>query len=356
MVLGCRYDATPVLFSICKNVLFITTETRMTELKTRRLALASLVALPLFWPLSSGAQTTDWPTRPVTWVNPFAAGSAVDVVARIIANKMAVNTAQGMNVDNKTGASGNIGTDFAARAKPDGYTLLLGSPGTMAINPFLFTKLPYDALKDFTAVTQLVSFPQVVVTSPKQNFKTLPELIAAAKSQPDKLAHASSGPGTTSHLVMELIKADAGIKLTHVGYRGGAPAMQAVLAGDVQAGVEGLPSLVGQIKSGNIVPLAVTSLKRSPQLPQVPAISEFIPGFDATAWIVLMAPAGTPPALVTRIQAEVKKALDDPGVKQQLEAQGATVMGSSPADTQAFHRSEMAKFKRAVDISGAKAE
>jgi tripartite-type tricarboxylate transporter receptor subunit TctC len=278
------------------------------------------------------------------------------VVARIIANKVAANTAQGMNVDNKTGASGNIGTDFAARAKPDGYTLLLGSPGTMAINPFLFTKLPYDALKDFTAVTQLVSFPQVVVTSPKQNFKTLPELIAAAKAQPEKLAHASSGPGTTSHLVMELIKADAGIKLTHVGYRGGAPAMQAVMAGDVQAGVEGLPSLVGQIKSGNIVPLAVTSLKRSPQLPQVPAISEFIPGFDATAWIVLMAPAGTPPALVARIQAEVKKALDDPGVKQQLEAQGATVIGSSAADTQTFHRSEMAKFKRAVEISGAKAD
>jgi tripartite-type tricarboxylate transporter receptor subunit TctC len=155
---------------------------------------------------------------------------------------------------------------------------------------------------------------------------------------------------------MELIKADAGIKLTHVGYRGGAPAMQAVMAGDVQAGVEGLPSLVGQIKSGNIVPLAVTSLKRSPQLPQVPAISEFIPGFDATAWIVLMAPAGTPPALVARIQAEVKKALDDPGVKQQLEAQGATVIGSSAADTQTFHRSEMAKFKRAVEISGAKAD
>jgi tripartite-type tricarboxylate transporter receptor subunit TctC len=132
--------------------------------------------------------------------------------------------------------------------------------------------------------------------------------------------------------------------------------MQAVMAGDVQTGVEGLPSLVGQIKAGAIVPLAVTSLKRSPQLPQVPAISEFIPGFDATAWIVLMAPAGTPPALVARIQTEVKKALDDPGVKQQLEAQGATVVGSGPADTQAFHRSEMAKFKRAVEISGAKAE
>lgn len=318
-----------------------------------RLPIAAALALAS---LAGAAQTSDWPGRPVTWVNPFAAGSAVDVVARIIAQKVAANTGQAMNVDNRTGASGNIGTDFAARAKPDGHTLLLGSPGTMAINPYLFAKLPYDAIKDFTPVTQLVSFPQVVVTSPKQSFKTLPELVAAAKAQPDKLAHASSGPGTTSHLVMELIKADAGIKLTHVGYRGGAPAMQAVMAGEVQSGVEGLPSLVGQIKAGTIVPLAVTSLKRSPQLPQVPAMSEFIPGFDATAWIVLMAPAGTPPALVARIQAEVKKAMDDPAVRQQLEAQGATIVASTPAETQVFHRNEMAKFKRAVEISGAKAE
>lgn len=323
---------------------------------TRRLALAAVAALPLCTPMGSLAQATDWPSRPVNWVNPFAAGSAVDVVARIIAQKMAANTGQAMTVDNKTGASGNIGTDYAARAKPDGYTLLLGSPGTMAINPYLFAKLPYDAIKDFVPVTQLVSFPQVVVTSPKQNFKTLPEMISAAKAQPDKLAHASSGPGTTSHLVMELVKADAGIKLTHVGYRGGAPAIQAVMAGEVQVGVEGLPSLVGQIKAGSVVPLAVTSLKRSPQLPQVPAIAEFIPGFDATAWILLMAPAGTPAAVVARIQAEVKKAMDDPGVRQQLDAQGATIIGSAPADALAFQRSEMGKFKRAVEISGAKAE
>ncbi len=325
--------------------------------RQRRLALAALAAVSLVLPLTLQAQTgADWPARPVTWINPFAAGSAVDVVARIVAQKVAANTGQGMNVDNKTGASGNIGTDFAARARPDGYTILLGSPGTMAINPFLFAKLPYDAVKDFTPVTQLVSFPQVVVTGPKQGIKTLAELIAAAKAQPDKLAHASSGPGSTSHLVMELIKADAGLKMTHVGYRGGSPAMQAVMAGDVQSGVEGLPSLVGQIKAGTVVPLAVTSLNRSPQLPQVPAVSEFIPGFDATAWIILMAPAGTPVAVLNRMQAEVKKALDDPAVRQQLEAQGASVIGSSLADSASFHQREMAKFKRAVEVSGAKAE
>jgi len=331
----------------------------MNSMKRKRLspgrrAVTALLALPMMWPVLSHAQSAEWPTRAVTWVNPFAAGSAVDVVARIVAAKVAANTGQSMNIDNRTGASGNIGTQFAARAQADGQTLLLGSPGTMAINPYLFTKLPYDAVKDFAAVTQLVSFPQVVVTSPKQPFKTLPDLIAAAKAQPDKLNHASSGPGTTSHLVMELIKADAGITMTHVGYRGGAPAMQAVMAGEVQAGVEGLPSIVGRIKGGTITALAVTSLKRSPQVPDVPALSEFIPDFDATAWIVLMAPAGTPKAVVDRIQAEVKKALDDPGVRSQLEAQGATVVGSTPADTTAFHRGEMAKFKRAVEISGAK--
>ena len=327
-----------------------------TSTLSRRALCAAVVAAPLLLPLAAQAQPADWPTRPVTFVNPFAAGSAVDVVARLVAQKMATNTGIAMNVDNRTGASGNIGTQFAARAAADGHTLLLGSPGTMAINPFLFAKLPYDALKDFTPVTQLVSFPQVVVTSPKQPFKTMPELIAAAKAQPDKLNHASSGPGTTSHLVMELVKADAGIKMTHVGYRGGAPAMQAVLAGEVQAGVEGLPSIVSQIKAGTLIALGVTSAKRSPQVPDVPALSEYIPGFDATAWITLMAPAGTPPAVVSRIHAEVRKALDDPGVRAQLEAQGATVVGSTPADTASFHRNELAKFKRAVEISGAKAE
>ena len=325
-------------------------------LASRRVLCAAVAAAPLLLPLAASAQNADWPARPITFVNPFAAGSAVDVVARLIAQKMATNTGMAMNVDNRTGASGNIGTQFAARAPADGHTLLLGSPGTMAINPYLFSKLPYDALKDFTPVTQLVSFPQVVVTSPKQAFKTMPELIAAAKAQPDKLNHASSGPGTTSHLVMELVKADAGIKMTHIGYRGGAPAMQAVLSGEVQAGVEGLPSIVSQIKAGTLVALGVTSARRSPQVPDVPALSEFIPGFDATAWITLMAPTGTPPAVVNRIQAEVRKALDDAGVRAQLEAQGATVVGSTPADTASFHRNELAKFKRAVEISGAKVD
>jgi tripartite-type tricarboxylate transporter receptor subunit TctC len=324
----------------------------------RKFALASAAIVMSAWvTINAQAQTAaDWPTRPVTLINPFAAGSAVDVVARVVAQRMTQNLGQSINIDYKTGASGNIGTDFAARAKPDGYTLLLGSPGTLAINPYLFAKLPYDAVKDFVAVGQIVSFPQVVVANPKQAIKSIPDLIAAARAAPDVITHGSSGQGTTSHLVMELIKADAKVKMTHVSYRGGAPTIQAVAAGEVQSGVEGIPSLMGQIRGGTILPLAVTSLKRSPLLPDVPAMSEFLPGFDASAWILLMAPAGTPPAIVAKMSAELRKALEDPAVKAQLESQGATVVGSTPADATAFHLAEMRKFKRAVEISGAKAE
>ena len=304
----------------------------------------------------SQAQSADWPTRPVVLINPFSAGSSVDVVGRLIAQKIAANTGQGITVDNKTGASGNIGTDFAARAKPDGYTLLLGSPGTMAINPWLFKKLPYDALKDFVPISVLVSFPQVVTTSPKQPFKNFNEFVTAVKAQPDKMAYSSSGQGSTSHLVMELIRADAGLKITHVSYRGDSLATQAMMAGDVQVTVGGLPSMSPLIRGGNVRPLAVTSNKRSPQFPDLPSMAEFIPGFDATAWVLLMAPAGTPPAVVQRISAEVAKALTDPQVRQQLDAQGVTPVGSTPAESAAFHRKELDKFKRAVEISGATME
>lgn len=325
--------------------------------KARSLAftVASLCAVAATPALAQSAAAGDWPSRPVTMVNPFAAGSAVDVVARLVATKMTENLGQAVNVENRTGASGNIGTEYAARAKPDGYTLLLGSPGTMAINPWLFQKLPYDAQKSFTPVGQIVSFPQVVVTNPKQPIKSIPDLIKAAKADPGGVTHASSGQGTTSHLVMELIKADANVKMNHISYRGGAPAILAVITGEVQVGVEGIPSLMGHIKSGTVLPLAVTSPKRSPLLPDVPALSEFLPGFDASAWILLMAPAGTPPAVVSKISAELRRALQDPGVRSQLEAQGATTVGSSPEEAKAFHQGELRKFKRAVEISGAKA-
>jgi tripartite-type tricarboxylate transporter receptor subunit TctC len=305
---------------------------------------------------SAALAQQDWPTRPVSLINPFTAGSAVDVVARLVSQQLAKNLNHQFVVENRTGASGNIGTEAAARARPDGATFLVGSPGTMAINPWLFAKLPYDAQKDFVPVTQLVSFPQVLAVNPALPIKSFNDLIAFIKSNPGKVNYASSGQGTTSHLVMELIKADAKIDMLHVPYRGGSPAIQALIAGDVQVAVEGLPSLPGQIKSGAIRPIAVTSATRAPTLPDVPALSEVIPGFDAAAWIMLFAPTGTPANIFDRMAAESRRAMEDPGVRSKLAEMGATVVGSSAAETATQHRRELEKFKRAVSISGAKAE
>ena len=313
-----------------------------------------LALLTLLIPALSAAQ--DWPSRPMVLVNPFAAGSAVDVVARLVAQRVSASLGQPIVIDNRTGASGNIGTEFVARSKPDGTTFLAGSPGTMAINPYLFKKLPYDALADFTPVSTLVSFPQVLFVNPSLPPRTLAELIEYAKARPGKLNHASSGSGSTSHLVMELIKAAAGLQIVHVPYRGGAPATQAVIAGDVQMGVEGLPSLPGHLKGGTIRAIAVTSEHRAAALPDVPAISETIQDFDAAAWVILFAPAGTPAPIVERMAQECARALQDPGVRAKLAEIGATAVGSTPAATAAYHKREMEKFRRAVELSGAKAE
>jgi tripartite-type tricarboxylate transporter receptor subunit TctC len=298
----------------------------------------------------------DWPAKPVTMINPFAAASAVDVVARLVAQRMTQNTGRSFLVENRTGASGNIGTEAVAKAKPDGYTFLVGSPGTMAINPHLFKSLPYDARTDFIPITTWVSFPQVLIVNRDLPVKSLEELIAYVKARPGKLNHASSGSGSTSHLVMELIKAAAGLEITHVPFRGGSPATQAVIAGDVQMGVEGLPSLPAHLKAGTIRAIAVTSAQRTPTLPDVPAISESIKDFDAAAWVILFAPAGTPAPIVERMAQESARALADEGVRSKLAEIGASTVASTPAETAAFHRRELEKFGRAVQISGARAE
>ncbi len=298
----------------------------------------------------------DWPAKPVTMINPFAAASAVDVVARLVAQRMTQNTGRSFLVENRTGASGNIGTEAVAKAKPDGYTFLVGSPGTMAINPHLFKSLPYDARTDFIPITTWVSFPQVLIVNRDLPVKSLEELIAYVKARPGKLNHASSGSGSTSHLVMELIKAAAGLEITHVPFRGGSPATQAVIAGDVQMGVEGLPSLPAHLKAGTIRAIAVTSAQRTPTLPDVPAISESIKDFDAAAWVILFAPAGTPGPIVERMAQESARALADEGVRSKLAEIGASTVASTPAETAAFHKRELEKFGRAVQISGARAE
>ena len=267
----------------------------------------TILLIALFALQAAPAAAQDWPSRPVLMVNPFAAASAVDVVTRLVAQGLTQTTGKSFLVENKTGASGNIGTEFVAKAKADGYTFLVGSPGTMAINPYLFKKLPYDAEKDFIPVTTLVSFPQVLIVNPNVPVTTMDELTAYVKARAGKLNYSSAGIGTTSHLVMEMVKSAGGLDLVHVPFRGGAPATQAVISGDVQFAVEGLPSLPAHLKAGTVRAVAVTSLQRAPSLPNVPAISETIRDFDAAAWIILFAPAGTPAPIVERMAAESAK-------------------------------------------------
>lgn len=317
---------------------------------------ALLAAAPALLAAPALAQPAGWPTRPVRFINPFTAGSAVDVVTRLIATDLAERLSAQVIVENRTGASGNIGTEAVARAAADGTTLLVGSPGTMGINPFLFRTLPYDAVRDFVAVSHAVSFPQVMVVSPQSPIRSLADLIAAAKARPGALNYASSGNGTTSHLAFELIRAAAGIDMVHVPFRGGTPAIQAVMQNEVQVALEGIPSLPAFLSAGTLRPIAVTSRERSAMLPNVPAVAEAVPGFDASAWVIYFAPAGTPAPLVERLSAEIATSLRRPAVRDRLLEQGAAVIGADPATTTAFHRAEMEKWKRAVEISGAKVE
>ena len=319
----------------------------------RRSLLAALGLLPLARP--AAAQGT-WPDRPARFVNPFTAGSAVDVVTRLLAQGMSEQLGHQFIVENRTGASGNIGTEAVARARPDGYTILVGSPGTMGINPFLFPTLPYDAIKDFAPVSHAVSFPQAIVVNPRLGIRSLPELVARAKAEPGRLNYGSSGSGTTSHLAMELFKAALGLDLVHVPFRGGSQAVQAVVGGDIQLAIEGVPSLPGMINQGLLLPLAVTSAERSALLPEVPAVAETVPGFDAAAWIIYFVPAGTPAPVVDAMSAAMRAALEQPAIRQKLLEQGATLFGSNAADTAAFHRAEMRKWQRAVQVSGAKVD
>ena len=317
---------------------------------------ALLAAVPALLATPALAQPAAWPNRPVRFINPFTAGSAVDVVTRLIATDLAERLSAQVIVENRTGASGNIGTEAVARAPADGTTLLVGSPGTMGINPFLFRTLPYDAVRDFVAVSHAVSFPQVMVVSPQSPIRSLADLIAAAKARPGALNYASSGNGTTSHLAFELIRAAAGIDIVHVPFRGGTPAIQAVMQNEVQVALEGIPSLPAFLSAGTLRPIAVTSRERSAMLPNVPAVAEAVPGFDASAWVIYFAPAGTPAPLVERLSAEIATSLRRPAVRDRLLEQGAAVIGADPATTTAFHRAEMEKWKRAVEISGAKVE
>jgi tripartite-type tricarboxylate transporter receptor subunit TctC len=295
-----------------------------------------------------------YPERPIVLIVPFAAGGPTDIIARILAATMSKSLGQNVIVDNRPGAGGNIGMAMVARANPDGYTLLLTSTA-IAVNPGLFATLPYDPIKDFVPISELVNAPNVLFVKPESGITSIADLVAKAKAEPTKFNYASPGVGTKSHLTGEQLKLRAGIEMTHIPYRGGGPATQAVVSGTTQVGSVALAPVEPLIKAGTLRALAVTGEKRWFSLPDVPNMIESgYPGFISDTFNALFAPAGTPPEAVKRLNEAANKAVADPAVKAKLAEFSATVVGSTPEELGAHVKAELAKWAPIVKASGAK--
>jgi tripartite-type tricarboxylate transporter receptor subunit TctC len=319
------------------------------------LGLGGAIALPAF------AQAA-WPTKPVRIVVPFAAGGTTDILARAIAPELSRAFGQQFIVDNRAGAGGNVGAEIVAHSAPDGYTLLMGTVGTHGINRALYDKLPYDPIKDFAPVTLVAGVPNVMEMQTERaralGINNAQDFIKYAKSHPGKLNMASSGSGTSIHLAGELFKSMAGVYMVHVPYRGSGPALLDLVGGTADVMFDNLPSSLPHIKAGKLKAFAVTSRERSAALPDVPTVEEAagLKGFDATSWFGLLAPAGTPPDIVNRIQQEVAKSLGTPAIKEKMLAQGAIPSGNTPAEFARHIDAEHKKWAQVVKVSGAKVD
>lgn len=295
----------------------------------------------------------DYPTRPVTIVVAQPPGGGTDIIARIIANQLSIQMGQPVVVENKAGAGTVVGTAFAASAAPDGYTLLTGLTANMAVNPSLFAKLAYDPIRDFTPVGMLATFPFAVVASNNFPAHSIKELIEMAKAKPGDINFASGGNGTGQHLSTELFELEAGIRMTHVPYRGATPAYADVMSGQTPVFFDNLASALGQIQGGSVRALAVTGKERSPLLPNVPTVAESgLPGYDYEVWFGLWAPKNTPRPVVEKLYAEIQKALDNPDVKKRITEDTGTPMKMPLADIEPFVKSEIAKWADVIKRGG----
>ncbi|CAG9180389.1 tripartite tricarboxylate transporter substrate binding protein [Cupriavidus pinatubonensis] len=329
----------------------------------RRHVVALLLSGSLAALLSQPVLAADpYPNKPIRLVVPFAAGGTTDILARAVAAELAKLPGWNMVVDNKPGAGGNIGADIVAKSAPDGYTLLMGTVGTHGINQSLYGKLPFDPIKDFAPITEVAAVPNVLVVNPafaQQNkISNVRDLIAYARANPGKLNMASSGNGTSIHLAGELFKTQTRTYMVHFPYKGSGPALTDLAGGTMQVMFDNLPSSMALIKAGKLKALAVTSAKPSPALPDVPTIAAAanLPSYEASSWFGLLAPAGTPPDIIHRLQHEVARALGSPAVRERLLAQGAEPVGNTPEQFAALIRSETAKWAQVVKASGAKVD
>jgi len=309
-----------------------------------------LLALAVALASASAASADDYPSHPIRLVVPYAAGGGADSVARVIAKRVGETIGQPIVIENRGGAGSIIGTELVKQSAPDGYTLLLGQSGPISINPAVYKSLPYDPLKDFAPVTMTTSYPYIMVVSPALGVKTLQEFVALARSKPGELNYGTTGVGAANHLVTELFDSNAGIRMTHIPYRGTALAVTDLLAGHVQVVFSDPITALPQITAGALLALAVTSRERSPVAPDVPTIAESgYPGFDAIAWHGILAPAGTPPAIVSKLNAEIVAALKDPETRELLEKQAMQTVGSSPEAFAGFIRQDIAVWKEVAD-------
>ena len=298
-----------------------------------------------------------YPSKPVKVIVAFAAGSATDILARVMAEAFSKSMGQPFVVENKPGAGGIPGTEQAKNAAPDGYTLTMCPSGPFGINPAIYSKLPYDPIKDFEPIGNIGFTPQTLVVGSQQPYRTLKEFVAAAKAKPGEIAYGSLGVGSTSHLTMEAFSTAAGIKLNHIPFKGSGEAQAQLIGGNVPAMSDTVPGVRNQVLAGKLRPLGVAIPQRSPFLPEVPTVAEQgYPGFESVGWIGLAAPAKTPPAILEKLNAEIQKMLAAPEVKEKLQQLAFTPIGGSRADFAAFIKAEIAKWSRVAKESGAKAD
>ncbi len=329
-------------------MLTLKTFTRRTGIKT--LAAAALLATGV----GAAVAQDGYPNKPLTMVVPFSAGGTTDILARIVGQALGQELGQTIIIENKPGAGGNIGAQQAARAKADGYTLFMGTVGTHAINQALYKKLPYDPIKDFTPLSRVANVPNLLVAHPSRPYKTVKEMIEYGKKHPNEITYGSPGSGASPHVSGALFQSMTGVELTHVPYKGSAPAISDLLGNQIAVMFDNMPSAIQHVRSGKLRPIAVTTAKRSPELPDVPTIAEAgVPGYEATSWFGLWSVAGTPQPVLDKLHASLSKVLKDPAVAKKIADQGGEVVIETPAQFDAFIQSEAAKWGKVVKESGA---
>ena len=327
----------------------------MNPLRFAAAALAFMVLVPALVPASAGAQA--YPNKPIRLMVPFPPGGSTDIVARIVAQKLGAQLGQSLVIENRGGAGGTLGTAVVAKAAPDGYSLVVGTTSTHVVAPSVYQKLDYDPVRDFAPISLVAVTPYLLVVNPAVKASTVKDLVGLMKASPGKMNYASAGVGSTTHLAMEMLKSASSTYALHIPYNGNGPAGTAVIAGQVEILFGSLPALLPHARSGRVRPIAVGTPKRSPSLPEVPTVAESgYPGFDASLWLAFMAPAGTPPALIDRLQKEIVTAVNAKETSEALDKAGAEPLTSTPAELAAMIKDGVAKYAKVVKAAGVKPE